>query len=199
MNPIFAAALEIQDFCRRKKWRFCFIGTIAVQRWGEPRLTQDVDLTIVTGFGLEETYVDQLLESFDSRIAEGKAFALRNRVLLLQSSAGIPIDVAMGAMPFEGRAVERASAFPIEANESLTTCGAEDLIVFKAFADRDKDWLDLAGIVLQARRAAHLVGIETIGGAQTRAGHFRTIEKAAGERSRLRWRPQLVGTSRFNS
>ena len=151
MNPIFAAALEIQDFCRRKKWRFCFIGAIAVQRWGEPRLTQDVDLTVLTGFGSEETYVDQLLENFESRIAEGKAFALRNRVLLLQSTAGIPIDLAMGAMPFEERAVERASAFPVEANMSLTTCGAEDLIVFKAFADRDKDWLDIAGIVLRQK------------------------------------------------
>ncbi len=154
MNPIFAAALEIQDFCRRKKWRFCFIGAIAVQRWGEPRLTQDVDLTILTGFGSEEPYVDQLLESFESRIADGKAFALRNRVLLLVSTAGIPIDVAMGAMPFEERAVERASAFPIEASKSLTTCGAEDLIVFKAFADRDKDWLDIAGIV--GRQAGQL-------------------------------------------
>ena len=46
MNPIFAAALEVQDFCRSRGFRFCFIGGLALQRWGEPRLTQDVDLTI---------------------------------------------------------------------------------------------------------------------------------------------------------
>jgi len=45
MNPIFAAAEEIQAFCRARDWRFCFIGGLANQRWGEPRLTQDVDLT----------------------------------------------------------------------------------------------------------------------------------------------------------
>ena len=45
MNPIFAAALEVQTFCRARIWRFCFIDGLTVQRWGEPRLTQDVDLT----------------------------------------------------------------------------------------------------------------------------------------------------------
>ena len=61
MNPIFAAALEIQEFCRARRWRFCFIGGVAVQRWGEPRLTQDVDLTLLTGFWTEEAFVSALL------------------------------------------------------------------------------------------------------------------------------------------
>lgn len=39
MNPVFGAALEVQELCRGKGWRFCFIGGLAVQRWGEPRLT----------------------------------------------------------------------------------------------------------------------------------------------------------------
>lgn len=38
---VLEAAIEIQSFCQRRKWRFCFIGGVAVQRWGEPRLTQD--------------------------------------------------------------------------------------------------------------------------------------------------------------
>ena len=67
MNPIFAAALELQAFCREQGWRFCFIGALAVQRWGEPRLTNDVDLTLLTGFGGEERYVDALLERFAAR------------------------------------------------------------------------------------------------------------------------------------
>src|SRR5688572_30807359 len=43
VNPIFATALEVQQVCRSREWRFCFIGAVAVQRWGEPRLTLDVD------------------------------------------------------------------------------------------------------------------------------------------------------------
>jgi hypothetical protein len=55
----------------------------------------------------------------------------------------------MGAMPFEERAVERASEFRIQEDVTLTTCSAEDLIVFKAFADRAKDWLDIEGIAIR--------------------------------------------------
>jgi len=149
VNPIFAAALEVQAFCRARGWRFCFIGALAVQRWGEPRLTQDVDLTILTGFGRERAHIDALLSCFEGRLPDARAFALQNRVLLLRSGSSIPIDVALGAMPFEERAVERASPFRVQAGLELTTCSAEDLIVFKAFAGREKDWLDIEGIALR--------------------------------------------------
>lgn len=149
MNPIFAAALEVQAFCHAREWRFCFIGALAVLRWGEPRLTQDVDLTIVTGFGGEEAYVDALLGRFAGRLPDARQFALRSRVALLRSESGIPIDVALGAMPFEERAAQRASAFTLSAGVALSTCGAEDLIVLKAFAGREKDWLDIEGVALR--------------------------------------------------
>jgi hypothetical protein len=149
MNPIFAAALELQQFCRARGWRFCFIGAVAVQRWGEPRLTLDVDLTILTGFGNEEAFVDGLLAGFESRRPDARSFALRYRVLLLQASNGVPLDISLGAMPFEKRAVERASEFAVGEGACLLTCSAEDLIVLKAFAGRDKDWLDIDGVLVR--------------------------------------------------
>jgi hypothetical protein len=54
LPDVLAAAGEVQSFCQQHGWRFCFIGGVAVQRWGEPRLTQDVDLTLLTGFGKED-------------------------------------------------------------------------------------------------------------------------------------------------
>ena len=36
---VLTAAGEIQQFCQQRDWRFCFIGGVAVQRWGQPRLT----------------------------------------------------------------------------------------------------------------------------------------------------------------
>jgi hypothetical protein len=57
-------------------------------------------------------------------------------------------------MPFEERAVLRASEFAIGEGRSLLTCSAEDLIVFKAFSGRDRDWLDVEGIA--ARQAGRL-------------------------------------------
>lgn len=54
LDDVLSAAVEVQDFCLHQGWRFCFIGGIVVQRWGSPRFTQDVDLTVLTGFGDEE-------------------------------------------------------------------------------------------------------------------------------------------------
>lgn len=154
MNSIFRAALEVQEACTALGFRFCFIGGLAVQRWGEPRLTVDVDLTLLTGFGVEAPFVDALLARFRGRREDSREFALRYRVLLLESQGGIPIDASLGAMPFEERAVARASGFEVEGGAVLSTCSAEDLVVHKAFADRPKDWLDIEGIA--ARQAGRL-------------------------------------------
>jgi hypothetical protein len=149
VNPLFAAALELETFFEARGWRFCFIGGLAVQRWGEPRLTLDVDCTLLTGFGQEARYVDELLAAFPGRVDHPRDFALAHRVLLLRGPSGVPLDVALGAMPFEERCIERASAFDIGDRQSLTLCSAEDLVVFKAFAGRERDWLDIEGIVLR--------------------------------------------------
>jgi hypothetical protein len=110
-------------------------------------MTADVDLTVITGFGNEEPYVDALLAALQPRIADARAFALRHRTLLAITANGINADIALGAMPFEERAAERASYYELPGGASVTTCSAEDLVVHKAFAARDKDWLDIEGIV----------------------------------------------------
>jgi len=146
---VLAAAGEIQGFCQQQGWRFCFIGGVAVQRWGEPRLTQDVDLTLLAGFGEEEPFVDRLLATFATRRSDAREFALRHRVLLLRTAAGVDLDVALGALPFEKRSVGRASAWVWDEDQSLVTCSAEDLLVHKSFAGRDLDWSDVERVLIR--------------------------------------------------
>lgn len=146
---VLAAAGEVQQFCQRQNWPFCFIGGIAVQRWGEPRLTQDVDLTLLTGFGGEEKFVDALLTHLNPRRADAREFALSRRVLLVRTSSGVNVDVALGAFPFEERSVRRASTWTWTEGQSLFTCSAEDLVVHKAFAGRDLDWGDLERVLIR--------------------------------------------------
>ena len=140
MRDLFRLANDIQSFCRERGWKFCFIGGLALQRWGEPRLTGDVDLTILTGFGDETAYIEQLCRAFPGRIADAAEFAERTRVLLLQSARRIPIDISLGALPFEQRVIERATYHQFLPAACLNTCSAEDLITLKAFADRSRDW-----------------------------------------------------------
>lgn len=147
MNIVFAAAIELQSVCQKHGWRFCFIGGIAVLRWSEPRFTDDADLTLLTGFGSEGAFINPLLERFVPRRPDAAEFALRNRVLLLRNAQDVGLDVALGAFPFEIRTIERSSPFVFPTGQSLITCSAEDLLVHKCFANREKDWLDVDGIL----------------------------------------------------
>jgi hypothetical protein len=146
---VYRAAADLQRRCEERGWRFCLIGGLALQRWGEPRETIDVDVTLLTGFGHEEAFIRALLGWYAARVPDPLAFALANRVVLLQAPSGVGIDVALGGMPFEESAVTRATPYEFAPGMFLRTASAEDLIVMKAFAARPKDWVDVEGIVIR--------------------------------------------------
>jgi hypothetical protein len=146
MKRIFESALEIQNFFDENGWRFCFIGGVALQRWAIPRLTNDADLTLLTGFGSESDYVEKILQKFTARIENPLEFALRSRVVLLKVK-NVGIDISLGALFFEESAVNRASLYEFLPGISLKTCSAEDLVVYKAFAARLQDWADIENIL----------------------------------------------------
>jgi hypothetical protein len=97
MIDLLESAKQLQDFCDRQAWRSCFIGGIAVIRWGQPRVTRVVDLNVLTGFGGEDRVVDILLRNYAARLPDGRDFALRNRILLLSTSTGTGIDISPGS------------------------------------------------------------------------------------------------------
>jgi hypothetical protein len=143
VNLVFAAALEMHIFCEDRGWRYCFIGGVAVHRWGEPRATDDVDLTLLTGFGGEEPFVDEFLRYFRGREANAREFALRRRVLFLTMTNEVNADVALGGIPFEERSVDRSSVWTVDDRHPLRTCSAED-------------WIDVTGILARQRGKLNL-------------------------------------------
>ena len=151
MNDLFEVATQLQAFCDRENWRSCFIGGLAVQRWGEPRVTRDVDLTVLAGFGNEERIIDPLLQNYAARIPDAKEYALRRRVLLLTAPGGAGIDVLLGALPYEENLISRATPFAIGPGLEIRTCSAEDLIVMKLFASRPGDIRDVEGVAIRNR------------------------------------------------
>jgi hypothetical protein len=147
MNALFEAAHEVQQFIHGQQWAFCIIGGLAVVRWGQPRATQDVDISLLAGFGSEHEYVDRLLDKFPPRIAEARQFALESRVVLAKASNGVPLDIVLAGFPYEERVIARASSFAFASAIALLTASAEDMLVLKAFAGRDQDWADAQGII----------------------------------------------------
>lgn len=141
------AAAEILGFLDSRGRQACVIGGVAVARWGEPRTTQDVDLTVRTDLGTEEAVLDDLLSRFPSRLDDPKPFALQNRIVLLTLSGGINADVSFASFPFELEALDRSSPWSISPELVLRTCSAEDLIVYKLVAARPGDIQDVIRIV----------------------------------------------------
>ena len=149
MIEVIRAAADLSSVCETNGWRYCFIGGVALMRWGEPRETVDADMTLMTGFGGEEPFIQTLLKYFEPRITNAAQFARERRVLLLRSKTGVGLDVALGALPFEELVVKRSSLFVYPPDISLRTCSAEDLIVLKSFAGRSQDWVDVERIIVR--------------------------------------------------
>lgn len=149
MLEVFRAADELQRRCEAEGWRFCLIGGLALQRWGEPRETIDVDITLLAGFGQEQEFARTILSWYEPRVPDAVEFAVTNRVVLARAPSGVGIDVALGCLPFEESAVARATPYEFAPGVLLRTASAEDLVVMKAFAARPKDWIDVEGIVIR--------------------------------------------------
>jgi hypothetical protein len=147
LGPVLQAALQAQAACDASGLPNCVIGGVALQRWGEPRFTADADLSVLVEPGGEQAAVDALLSRLAPRIDDPHGFALRTRVVLARSAEGVGLDIVLAGLPYEARVIARASSWDLDGSVTLRTCSAEDLVVMKVFAARDKDWADVTGII----------------------------------------------------
>jgi Nucleotidyl transferase AbiEii toxin, Type IV TA system len=124
------------------------IGGLAVALLGRPRMTRDIDALIL----LPEDRWPAFLTAagafgFVPRLPDALAFAHDARVLLLRhQSTGVDVDVAFGNLPFEEEAVARATAVRV-AGVTVPLPTPEDLIIMKAVAHRERDLLDVEGLL----------------------------------------------------
>jgi hypothetical protein len=63
-------------------------------------------------------------------------------------------DIIFTGLEYEKMAIERVVEVEISKNMLVRVCTAEDLIIYKAISEREKDWQDIEGILL--RRGALL-------------------------------------------
>jgi hypothetical protein len=133
---------------------YAIIGGMAVQRWGTPRLTQDVDLTIMLVPGEERPILEEIAAAFPARTQNPVEFALRHRMLLLRVPNAADVDLSLGLPGYEDEVIARAVEYNLGRGRKVRLCSAEDLIIHKAVAGRPQDLLDIEGILL--RQQEHL-------------------------------------------
>jgi len=146
MNPQIKAALAVHEFfSQRLKLNYAFTGGIALQFWGEPRFTHDLDVTVQDKLDLSEL-VRLTTETFASRVPDPDKFAADTRMLLLRVG-NVDVDVAVALRGYEDSLFARVRSIEIERGERLHICSAEDLIIHKALAGRPQDLADVQGII----------------------------------------------------
>jgi predicted nucleotidyltransferase len=149
MSLQIEAAWALHQFLSARGIPYAIIGGIAVQRWGRPRFTQDVDLTVLLPPGQEEPILAELLAAFPGRIPDALAFARRNRVLLLTVPGGASVDLSLGLPGYEEEVMARAVDYDLGDRRLVRMCSAEDLIIHKAVAGRPQDLADIEGVILR--------------------------------------------------
>ena len=139
MNGQFEAAWQLHRFLTERNVPYVVIGGIAVQRWGEPRLTIDVDLAILLPAGGEERRLREIAAAFPPRLKDAVAFALEHRVLPIDVPGASPADLSLALPGFEEEAIARAVAYDVGQGRSVRLCTAEDLVVESIVARQDEN------------------------------------------------------------
>jgi hypothetical protein len=120
---------------------------MAVRHWGEPRFTQDIDLTVQSPLDDLDGFVRRIIKKFTPRHDNALEFALQNRVVLVRASNGYPLDISLGLPGYEDEVVKRAVNVELEPGKTVRICSAEDLIIHKAVAGRAQDIRDIEGVI----------------------------------------------------
>jgi len=148
--PGFREALEaLRDSLEEAGAPWMCLGGVAVIAQGVPRLTVDIDATVLA----EKAQLAALLEACGRhevrpRIDDALAFAREHHVLLLHHTpSDIPLDVSLAWLPFEEEAIRAAPEIDY-AGVRIRVARPEDLIVYKMVASRPRDIEDVDKLLL---------------------------------------------------
>lgn len=143
------AAWEVHQVLTELGLPYAIIGGIAVQEWGEPRFTKDIDLTVLAPLEDLEDTVEAILNRFNSRVSDPLDLALHSRMIVVQATNGYPVDISLGVPGYEEEVMSRAVNYKLSSGKEVRLCSAEDLIIHKAVAGRPQDIRDIEGVIIR--------------------------------------------------
>ena len=142
--------IRIEAAFRAARIPHAFGGAIALAYYATPRATIDIDVNVF----VEGDRADEVLRVLErlgaqSPTAAESARLRRDGQTRIRWGAS-PIDLFFSYDAFHDACMERRRVFPFGDDATLHVLSAEDLVVFKALFDRDKDWRDIEELVFAA-------------------------------------------------
>lgn len=123
-------------------------GAHAVVAYGQPRLTADLDVTVMADLDQAPGLIARLAATgVYLKPQATEEFIRRTRVLpLVHERTGIPVDVVLAGPGLEQEFVANARELDL-AGVTVPVISPEDLVVTKILAGRPKDLDDVVGIL----------------------------------------------------
>jgi predicted nucleotidyltransferase len=147
-KPLLLVLRDLGDWFQVQETPAVIIGGVAVGLLGQPRITLDVDVSVL----VEEDHWPDFVAAgeqfgFVLRLSDALDFARQRRVLLMRHvPTETNVDIAFAWMPFEEQVISRAQTI-ISQGVVIRVATPEDLIIMKAVAHRRRDLLDIEAIV----------------------------------------------------
>jgi hypothetical protein len=166
LNDPVATALLAADALERAGQRYALFGGLLLAAYGDPRETTDADIAVVD---LTAEAARQALEaaglqgvvSFDHVTFGGLSVG---RVALLGGDEHVGLNVLDLVQPRSARyrtaALARSVRVPLR-DRTIQALTADDFVIFKALATRDRDLEDAASVL---RRSGDLLDVGLIEG-----------------------------------
>jgi hypothetical protein len=127
-----------------------FGGAIALAYYATPRATIDIDVNVF----VESNRAADVLAALRRLGAEGPTESewvrLRRDGQARIRWGATPLDLFFSYDAFHDACMERRRVYPFGPGETIHVLAPEDLVVFKAIFDREKDWRDIAELVFVA-------------------------------------------------
>jgi predicted nucleotidyltransferase len=146
VNPFETSLRNLVNLLADHGIKYMVIGGLANAKWGNPRVTLDIDITIWVSDDRIGNLLYALKKDYTILVDKPLDFISNTRVLPVQDNKGQRIDLIFGSLPFEENAIDRAIKVEI-GTTTINFCTAEDLILLKIISDRDKDIEDVRGIL----------------------------------------------------
>jgi predicted nucleotidyltransferase len=153
--------LEIVAFLEDAAVPYMVIGGFANLAWGVPRTTQDVDITVQVAEEDLPEFLREVGKRFPILPADPEEFVKETRVLPVQTSNEVRIDLIFAGLPYEETALGRAKEVEIQ-GIGVRICSPEDLIIHKIISERPRDREDVEGIFHQQRSNLDFVYLDRI-------------------------------------
>lgn len=143
-NKLIEALEEAINFLDKHRYRYVLIGGLANTFWGIVRATRDIDLKVLIEEGEYQEFRKAVYNNFKARLIAQETPLIVSAL----ASNSVGIDFLMTIPGYDLTVFERAIPYAVN-DLKIWLCSPEDLIIYKAIANREKDWLDIERILAE--------------------------------------------------